>query len=72
MDYAEELGQLTPVAIFTPVDIDGTEVSRASLHNISIMKNLLGKPYIGQKIWVIKSNQIIPQIIRAEKMVNDK
>lgn len=36
------------------------------------MENLLGKPYIGQKIWVIKSNQIIPQIIRAEKMVNDK
>lgn len=61
-------GILTPVAIFTPVDIDGTEVSRASLHNISIMENLLGKPYIGQKIWVIKSNQIIPQIIRAEKI----
>lgn len=37
------------------------------LHNISIMKALLGdEPYIGQKIWVIKSNQIIPQITRAE------
>lgn len=65
-------GVLTPVAIFEPIDIDGTEVSRANLHNISIMENILGKPYIGQKIWVIKSNQIIPQITRAEKMVNDK
>lgn len=60
-------GILTPVAIFSPIDIDGTEVSRASLHNISIMDELLGKPYIGQKIWVIKSNQIIPQIVKAEK-----
>ena len=61
-------GVLTPVAIFEPIDIDGTEVSRASLHNISIMEELLGNPYIGQKIWIIKSNQIIPQIIRAEKI----
>ena len=60
-------GVLTPVAIFKPIDIDGTEVSRANLFNISVMENLLGKhPYIGQKIWVIKSNQIIPQITRAE------
>ena len=61
-------GQLTPVAIFEPIEIDGTEVSRASLHNLSVMENLLGKPYIGQKIWVVKSNQIIPQIIRSEKI----
>ena len=61
-------GQICPIAVFEPIDIDGTEVSRASLHNISIMEELLGKPYIGQKIWVIKSNQIIPQIIKAEKI----
>lgn len=61
-------GQLTPVATFESIDIDGTEISRASLHNLSVMKNLLGKPYIGQKIWVVKSNQIIPQIIRSEKI----
>lgn len=53
-------GQITPVAIFDPVEIDGTEVSRASLHNISILKDLqLG---IGDGITVYKANMIIPQI----------
>jgi DNA ligase (NAD+) len=53
-------GNLTPVAIFAPVDLDGTEVSRASLHNVSICKGLqLG---IGDKIVVYKANMIIPQI----------
>lgn len=61
-------GQICPIAVFEPIDIEGTEVSKASLHNISIMEELLGNPYIGQKIWVIKSNQIIPQIIKAEKI----
>lgn len=55
-------GVLTPVAIFDTIDIDGSEVSRASLHNITIMQKLLGKPYIGQPVEVIKSNEIIPQI----------
>ena len=54
-------GQLTPVAIFTPINIDGTEVSRASLHNISIMKEL-GLSHYNCKISVYKANQIIPQI----------
>ena len=64
-------GQLTPVAIFEPVEIKGSTVSRASLHNISIMKQILGeKPYIGQKIKVAKMNEIIPQIIEAEKWDN--
>ena len=58
-------GILTPVAIFEPIDIDGTEVSRASLHNVSIMKELLNKPFIGQKVWVFKANQIIPQISKG-------
>lgn len=61
-------GVLTPVAVFDPVEIDGTEVSRASLHNVSIMKEILGTPYIGQKIQVVKMNQIIPQIVNAEKI----
>lgn len=53
-------GQLTPVAIFDEVELEGTTVSRASLHNISICKKLqLG---IGDEITVYKSNQIIPQI----------
>lgn len=53
-------GQITPVAIFDTVEIDGTEVSRASLHNVSILKELrLG---IGDTITVFKANTIIPQI----------
>ena len=58
-------GQLTPVAIFDPVEIDGTLVEKASLHNINIMEKILYKPYIGQKISVVKMNQIIPQITNA-------
>ena len=63
-------GLLTPVAILTPVDIDGTEVSRANLHNISVAHDILGGAYFGwkgQKVWVYKANMIIPQISKAEK-----
>ena len=61
-------GAITPVAIFKPVEIDGTTVQRASLHNVSVLKSLLGeRPYKGQKVWVIKSNLIIPTIVKAEK-----
>lgn len=61
-------GILTPVAIFKPIEIDGTIVERASLHNVSIMIETLGeRPDQDQPIWVIKSNQIIPQIVRAVK-----
>ena len=60
-------GVLTPVAIFEPVEIDGTIVSRASLHNLSILYATLGHyPEKKQKIWVAKMNMIIPQITRAE------
>lgn len=60
-------GLITPVAKFEPVTIDGTIVQNASLHNLSIMQDILGVPYIGQKIWVIKANCIIPQVVKAEK-----
>ena len=60
-------GVLTPVAVFEPVEIDGCEVTRASMHNVSILNEILGTPYIGQKIKVFKANQIIPQIKSAEK-----
>jgi DNA ligase (NAD+) len=61
-------GVLTPTAVFEPVEIDGTIVEKASLHNISVMDAILGKrPYKGQKIWVKKSNMIIPQIVRSER-----
>lgn len=56
---------LTPIAVFDSVDIDGSSVSRASLHNISIMKNLgLTK---NCTIRVFKANQIIPQVDSADK-----
>lgn len=61
-------GQLTPVAVFEPIDIDGTEVSRASLHNMSILEETLhGCGWKGQKIKVFKANQIIPQISWAQE-----
>ena len=53
-------GVLTPVAIFDTIDIDGTAVSRASLHNVSILKDL--KLGIDDEITVYKANQIIPQV----------
>lgn len=53
-------GQITPVAVFEPVEIDGTIVERASLHNPSILDDLMLD--IGDKITVYKANQIIPQI----------
>lgn len=60
-------GILTPVAIFKEIELEGTCVNRASLFNISILKQTLGeKPFIGQKIWVSKRNQIIPKIEYAE------
>jgi len=53
-------GLVNPVAVFDPVEIDGTTVNRASLSNVSIIKDLeLG---IGDTIEVIKANQIIPQV----------
>ena len=55
-------GVLTPTAVFEPVEIEGTTVERATLHNISIMKELLGNPWIGQKIGVFKANLIVPAI----------
>ena len=61
-------GQITPVANFKPVEIEGTTVKNACLHNLSIMEEILGKPYVGQKIWVYKANLIIPQIAKAEKV----
>lgn len=55
-------GLINPVAIFEPVELEGTTVSRASVHNISIMEELeLG---IGDQIEVYKANMIIPQIAK--------
>lgn len=67
-------GILTPVAIFDAIDIDGSTVSRASLHNLSIMYNTLQclpsnsglTPISSQIVNVMKSNMIIPQIESSE------
>lgn len=59
-------GVLTPVAVFDPIDIDGSTVERASLHNVSVMKEILGDcAYVGEPLQVYKANQIIPQIAEA-------
>ncbi len=57
---ASRTGLINPVAVFEPVELEGTNVSRASLHNVSIMEGL--KLGIGDKIEVFKANMIIPQL----------
>lgn len=57
---ASRTGLINPVAIFEPVELEGTTVSRASVHNVSIVKGL--KLGIGDRITVYKANMIIPQI----------
>lgn len=64
-------GILTPVAIFDSVDIEGSEVSRASLHNISVMEEIMDSSWVGQKIGVYKANLIIPAIRWAEQLNYD-
>lgn len=56
-------GQLTPTAIFDPTEIDNTIVTKASVHNLSVMKNLGLK--IGGKCFIHKANMIIPQVLRC-------
>ena len=57
---ASRTGLINPIAVFDPVELEGTTVERASLHNVSIVKNLmLG---IGDTITVYKANMIIPQV----------
>ena len=53
-------GLINPIAVFEPVELEGTTVSRASVHNINILKGL--KLGIGDRITVYKANMIIPQI----------
>lgn len=62
-------GIITPVAIFDTVELDGTEVSRASLHNLTIMNNLrLG---VGDEIEIYKANMIIPQVLKNYTQSNN-
>lgn len=65
-------GVLTPVAIFDEVELLGSIISRASLHNIDIMRDSLqcenGIPIIPQKVYIFKANDIIPQIDSSEML----
>lgn len=56
-------GQLTPIAIFDPIEMDGSTVARASLHNVSVMYQLSNSnPCVGDTVYIYKSNEIIPQV----------
>jgi DNA ligase (NAD+) len=62
-------GLLNPVAIFEPVEIEGTTVERASIHNVSIARSL--KLSVGSEVSVFKANMIIPQIARTIKSTGE-
>lgn len=66
---ASRTGLINPVAVFTPIELEGTIVNRASVHNISIMKRL--KLGIGDKVEVFKANMIIPQIAKDVEESNN-
>ena len=59
-------GQLTPVLIYNDIDINGSICNRASLHNISVMTELMGGAYPGQRVFIYKANEIIPQVESAQ------
>ncbi len=63
-------GQLTPIAVFNPVEIDNTIVERASLHNMTFIKNL--KLNIGDRILVSKRNMIIPHVEENLSITSDE
>lgn len=61
-------GVLTPIAVFNPVEIEGSTVNKASLHNFDILKETLhGFGFVGQELEIYKANMIIPQIYSAQK-----
>lgn len=61
-------GRINPVAVFEPVELEGTTVERATLNNITFMHDMLGEaPHVGQQLHVYKANKIIPTIVWADK-----
>ena len=68
-------GVLTPIAIFDEIELMGSTVSRASLHNIGIMWETLhcecSEPIIPQQVYVFKANEIIPQISKSERLIQE-
>ena len=63
-------GSLTPVAVFNPIEIDGSIVERASMHNVSILEEMKLR-YQGQTVDVFKANAIIPQIAKVYALESD-
>ena len=59
-------GQLTPILIYNDIDIDGSTCNRASLHNITVMTQLMGGAFPGQRVFIYKANEIIPQVSHAQ------
>lgn len=64
-------GRLNPVAVFDPVELEGTTVSRASLHNVTVMEETLGRAYAGQEVTVYKANMIIPVVLSGRPAESD-
>ena len=60
-------GILTPVAIYEEAELEGTINTRASLHNLTVMEKILGLPYVGQEVEIVKQNMINPQILSSVK-----
>ena len=69
IEWSRVRNKLTPVAIFDPVELNGSTVTRASLHNMNIIKKLNVK--IGSKVGVTLKNEIIPQIIYSDEKGED-
>ena len=65
-------GRVNPVAIFEPVELEGTTVEKATLHNLTVIREVLGRPYKGQQIEVYKANAVIPAVLSAVKGQGDE
>ena len=70
IEWSYGKNKVTPVAVFDPVELGGTTVNRASLHNLNIVRNLNIK--IGKEVLVTKKNEIIPQIIYCDSDVPEE
>lgn len=68
IEWSSSVGSITPVAVFAPVQLEGTEVKRATLCNLSECERLgIGGP--GTELTVIKANKIIPKVVKVTKTV---
>ena len=59
-------GRINPVAVFEPVELEGTTVERATLHNLTFIDEVLGTPHVGQMIEIYKANAVIPAVLPSD------